>query len=361
MRSSWARPSTPQFATIPATAFFRASLLGNTRIDLDIISGAAASTTSTLRNRLRTYQAATWRTVAVVEVRDSCANLRGRGGDTVAVYADGPGDVRIGAKLIDLGNGIYEAMVFAQIAGAYDISAILGASTFTPTVATPLTTVTSRTDTGVAYSAMHVMDSPWTAEFLPGVISRYSTSVTGVALVAGVAAGIPAHVILQTRDEAYNAVTTSTSAEALRFSATLRLVQEGSSRESIIASINIIGDDESMSVRYVVNFTLHTAGMYQLYIALDGNLISGMPQGIACHPGHTSASWSGVRNDIPRVIQAGALSTLSQRFILQAHDEFNNTIDSGGDMIRVQLRGMGLVIVCFDSERQRLCRHYIGV
>ena len=122
--------------------------------------------------------------------------------------------------------------------------------------------------------------------------------------------------------------------------------------ENMIASFDPIGDDESRSGHHRINFTLYVAGTYQLLIILDGRLIS--PQRIVCHPGHTSASWSGVR-DIPQTIQAGAgaLSTLSRRFHLQARDEFNNTINLGGDIFRVQLRGAGLVPTCFDSEHQR--------
>ena len=345
VRLSWARTTDPLLVTIPAGAFYRASALGDTAIDLDIISGPATNIASSLARHSKVYKAATWDTLAVVEIRDSCGNLRHKGGDALALFADGPGDVRVDATLVDRGNGTYLALMFAEASGIYVINAVVGL----PDIRTsPSSSLIPRSEIEPKFRAMHVVGSPWQAEFLPGAISRHTTSVGGPGLVAGVTAGILANLILYARDAAYNPVTAGV--ELSRFSATLVPMQgtaAGSLRPNEKIDANITGIDSGMlnTGQYRVEVLLHLAGTHQRWIMIDGAFISGMPQEIVCHPGQTSA----LRSELPdgplqaaKAAAVGALTT-SRQFIIQARDEYGNKLTSGGEVFRVLLRGIKTV------------------
>ena len=321
---------------------------------MDISPGSATGETSTLASAPRTHTAAAWDSIGIVEIRDSCANLRHQGGDALAVFAEGPDDVRIDAPLTDHGNGTYEPLVFAMVSGTYTISAVVGL----PRARAHFTlTSNSQTEIESTFREAHVVGSPWKVKILPGVISRHTTSVSGEELAAGVAAGNPVLLTLNTRDAAYNSLANLSSAEAARFSATLTLQKNAAQEEKVKANIIPLDGGTATEGQYAVNFILSAAGTHRLWVSLDGMLISRMPQEITCRPGRVSPSRSGVSGNLPRTTVAAEQSTPDHHFIVRARDSFGNAIATGGEAFRVQLRGARSVARVFALEHQGQCTH----
>lgn len=342
LRLSWTRTSLDDWNIIPASAFLRQVLIANETYKMTVYSGAAVPRRSSVTNRRMAYPASIWNEVAVVEVRDACANLRGTvfDADPVAVVAYGQGgarDQRLVATITDHGNGTYSASMLASIAGNYTVVAVVGAEAVAGALASVGDGVyfsSSRAQAERAYVEAHVRGSPWTVAFDPGPISASTTSASGTPLSpSGVVAGVkPALVIIQARDATYNGQQSSTTAEASRFNASLSL-----SKHATHPNMSILPLDAG---RYAIDQpSLTVAGDYELSISFEGIEISGSPYRVVCHPSVAAAANTSALGQVPRVALAGVDAEPSRRFIVRARDAFGNPHRLGGAVFVVQLRG----------------------
>lgn len=342
LRLSWTRTSLNDWSIVPASAFVRQELIANETYEMMVYSGAAVPRRSSVTGRRMAFPTSIWNNVAVVEVRDACANLRGAvfDSDPVAVVAYGQGlarDQRLLATITDHGNSTYSASILASIAGNYTVVAVVGAEA----VAGALASVgdgtyfsSSRAQAERAYVGAHVRGSPWTVAFDPGPISAATTSASGTPLSpSGVEAGVkPALVTIQARDATYNTQQVSTIGEASRFKASLSL-----SKHAIYFNMSVSPLDAGS---YAIDQpSLTVAGAYELRISFEGIEISGSPYRVLCHPGVAAAANTSARGQVPRVALAGVDAEPSRRFVVRARDAYGNPHRLGGAIFVVQLRG----------------------
>ena len=156
--------------------------------------------------------------------------------------------------------------------------------------------------------------------------SKHSTLLVGTALVAGVTAGTPAHLIL------HEHATLSNIDWNKNISVSLKLVQPHgiSNVRAWVADSSVRASRSLRRGRLMIRFILCRAGIYQLRVFLNGSIL-GVPVALQCRSGHMSASWSGVRDE-----PLG-------RYIVKARDEFGNSIPVGGEAVRIRAQGSGLV------------------
>ena len=171
-----------------------------------------------------------------------------------------------------------------------------------------------------------MIDAPWTADFVHAAASKHSTLLVGTALVAGVTAGTPAHLILH-EHAALSHIDWNKN-----ISVSLKLVQPHgiSNVRAWVADSSVRASRSLRRGRLVIRFILYRAGIYQLRVFLNGSILGG-PVALQCRSGHMSASWSGVRDE-----PLG-------RYIVKARDEFGNSIPVGGEAVRIRAQGSGLV------------------
>ena len=311
VRCSWASKERPELTRIPSASFSRTALVGTSPILFDVIPGFPDGSASRIIRRRQEYQVANWSPVAVFEIRDSCANLRARGGDHPAIYLDAPPE-DISTVVTDLKSGLYEALVYVKAVRKYTITAYA----WSP-----------QSSSATSSSGQSLMiDAPWTADFVHAAASKHSTLLVGTALVAGVTAGTPAHLILH-EHAALSHIDWNKN-----ISVSLKLVQPHgiSNVRAWVADSSVRASRSLRRGRLMIRFILCRAGIYQLRVFLNGSIL-GVPVALQCRSGHMSASWSGVRDE-----PLG-------RYIVKARDEFGNSIPVGGEAVRIRAQGSGLV------------------
>ena len=307
VRCSWASKERPELTRIPPASFSRTALVGTSPILFDVIPGFPDGSASRIIRRRHEYQVANWSPVAVFEIRDSCANLRARGGDHPVVLLDSD----ISTVVTDLKSGVYEALVYVKTAGPHTVTAYA----WSP-----------QSSSATSSAAQSLIDAPWTADFVHAAASKHSTLLVGTALVAGVTAGTPAHLILH-EHAALSHINWNKN-----ISVSLKLVQPHgiSNVRAWVADSSVRASRNLRRGRLVIRFILYRAGIYQLRVFLNGSIL-GVPVALQCRSGHMSASWSGVRDE-----PLG-------RYIVKARDEFGNSIPVGGEAVRIRAQGSGLV------------------
>ena len=307
VRCSWASKERPELTRIPSASFSRTALVGTSPILFDVIPGFPDGSASRIIRRRQEYQVANWSPVAVFEIRDSCANLRARGGDHPVVLLDSD----ISTVVTDLKSGVYEALVYVKTAGPHTVTAYA----WSP-----------QSSSATSSAAQSLIDAPWTADFVHAAASKHSTLLVGTALVAGVTAGTPAHLILH-EHAALSHINWNKN-----ISVSLKLVQPHgiSNVRAWVADSSVRASRSLRRGRLMIRFILCRAGIYQLRVFLNGSIL-GVPVALQCRSGHMSASWSGVRDE-----PLG-------RYIVKARDEFGNSIPVGGEAVRIRAQGSGLV------------------
>ena len=211
----------------------------------------------------------------------------------------------------DLKSGVYEALVYVKTAGPHTVTAYA----WSP-----------QSSSATSSAAQSLIDAPWTADFVHAAASKHSTLLVGTALVAGVTAGTPAHLILH-EHAALSHIDWNKN-----ISVSLKLVQPHgiSNVRAWVADSSVRASRSLRRGRLMIRFILCRAGIYQLRVFLNGSIL-GVPVALQCRSGHMSASWSGVRDE-----PLG-------RYIVKARDEFGNSIPVGGEAVRIRAQGSGLV------------------
>lgn len=343
-----------EWTAIPAESFVRPVLVANETRRNVAFANVAHAAVSTVTGTRSSYPASVWRDVAILEVRDRCANLRDAvfDSDPVAVVAFGP--QRLIATITDNGNSTYTASVLAEITGTYTFMAVVGARAVAAAAASA---AVSRTETELAFIGSQLLGSPWTIDFVPGPISAFASAATGQSLATGVVSGAVGRVFVQARDSTYNVVSASWE-DSVAFVATVRST-----------TTTIVVEDG----QYVVSFVLLTAGTYELHVTYDGAEIGGSPYAIVCHPASANATTTSPVGLVPRVVLANVAAEPSRRFIVQARDAHLNSLHIGGQLFRVLLRGPerdvgvvhdrrdGTYAVRFSSENLTIGEYEIDV
>ncbi|KAJ8601307.1 hypothetical protein CTAYLR_007233 [Chrysophaeum taylorii] len=351
IRLEWTRTSARNWTIVPADAFCRPVLIKNTTYHNTIYTGIAHFTSSTVTGTKKTYPSSVWNDVAVVEVRDSCANLRSAVFDSDPVAVIAYGRQRLLATVLDHGNSTYTASILVDIAGNYTLVAVVGPSAVAAAVASvgdTLSAYASRTQAELAFVGSQVRGSPWVVEFEPGPFSPLATSASGAPLgPRGVTAGVRGRVVVQARDSTYNRLLVATPSEAAKLSASLLLHGRGGGGTVLMQDVVAV---HASSGNYAVDFTLTVAGTYALSIKYENVDIAGSPYNVRCHPAATNATTTSARGSVPRVALAGVVAEPSRRFVVQARDEYRNSQLVGGSIFRVQLRGAQRVVGIADDR-----------
>lgn len=302
VRCSWRRNPTVPFVLIPHTAFFHGSLAGGKAIETDIVSGLGDGRSSSLIKSQGSFHVASWSSIALVELRDSCANLRAQGGDGPAIFIHGPGDLRVTANMTDFGNGTYEATVFAKTVGTRAINAF--ASAFATNQAME-----------------NMIGVPWILDFVSISFSSRAAFLGGNAMIAGVIAGAPARIILK-GDALGN------TDSKMQLVVTLDLLPRNP-----CAQLNKSITRGVRRQRHLIDFVLYTIGTYHVQLVFNDTML-GMSAKLQCRSGTMSPSWSGVR-----VMPSVKERLIDSPLLIQARDEFGNEIATGGETIWTQLYG----------------------
>lgn len=325
VKLSWMRTSQPKWTVIPATAFYRRVLVANTTYQNFVFAGVADPRASTVVVKEGLFAASLTNSIAVVEVRDACGNLRGSlfDSDPVAVvaYEQGADDRRVLADVSDHRNSTYTASLRVSTAGDYTFVAVVG----TRNVAAVLDFAagSSRAHAERAFLGAQVRGSPWTSSFFPGPMSVQTTWASGIALTpTGFLAGTTTRIVIESRDAAFNAAQSVASA----FTTSVA----GKSFE--VFEVLGVG-------RYAFDVTLTIAGEFKLKVAFDNIHIAGSPYTLVCRPGPTAAANTSARGFVPRVALAGIVAEPSRRFVVQSRDAFGNLRNLGGSAFVVSIRG----------------------
>lgn len=337
IQAQWQHAAVTSFSPVPLAALFKWCSLGD--VELEVVPGPADNKMAKVKDTRATYRAASWNQVGILQLHDFCGNLR-RQGDLVAVFADGPGDVRIRANVTESTNG-YELHVFTKIAGFYAISAY----------------VLAPSGAKLDGTLMHLIRSPWMAEFLlPDTVSKSVASVSGAVLVAGATAGSPSYLVFATTENFGNS-SKSKDMPYTRLSAAFHMTRvlpgDDGGHLSIFEVPVHIGMPAPLFQKhghYVMSFVLYNAGVYKLRVSSDENLISAVSAKISCLPGGISTTWSALRMNVSTVGHFGLGSIFGRLVYIQSRDAFGNDINSGGESLRVHFRGETPVTGISDDQ-----------
>uniref|UniRef100_A0A7S3JSX7 PA14 domain-containing protein n=1 Tax=Aureoumbra lagunensis TaxID=44058 RepID=A0A7S3JSX7_9STRA len=355
VRLEWRTSDDSDWITVPASAYIRPMRLANTTYYVDVTAGPTVASESTLvLTNNGNYDAGIWTDLGIVEIRDTCSNLRNTdASDAVAVvgYPRQYNNAKpIVAEITDLGNSTYQATALAKIAGDYTFVAVVGTAAVSAAIKSAAIEMSLVTAEEIfALNAAHVRGSPWTAHFAPGAIVASTSSLSGAALFRGVSAGSMARVLVTGRDATYNIVNKNVNAS--KFFVYLRLQLrtneiKPSPSERLIQSVPILLEDG----RVAFDFSLTIAGLYELSATYDGLALAGSPYPVDCLPSIANASTTAPIGALATMARANVAAEPSRRFFIRVRDEFHNDQLVGGQYFRVIVRGVITTIGFADDK-----------
>ena len=339
LRLFWKVPGDINWTRVPDLAFSRSVLVDE--FANDVYAGSADAAKSTVAETKATYVATANNIIGVVEVRDSCGNLRAGsvpGTDSVAVVAFGTSaNERRAATIEALGDGQYQATMLLPVAGSYTLMAVIGPEAAAAALRSVATTTKDAAFISRARAEMDFLgaqitrSAPWIATSTPGSPAA-ATSYASV-LDYEVQAGDTQKVFVVARDLSGNRVDATTVV-------TVKLVlRQRTNDEKVARSERHV--DAVTSAPYEFEVTPVIAGRYELSIQIDGEDIKGSPYRLDCLPGPGNASRTSPKGTLPVTARANVAAEPSRRFLLQARDRYGNDHRQGGLTFRALLRSTG--------------------
>ncbi|CAM9570598.1 unnamed protein product, partial [Ectocarpus fasciculatus] len=283
----------------------------------------------------------------VVQARDVHGNHRGVGGDSVQMYARGPGGVMLHGGAVDTGDGNYTVSAWPVVAGAYHMSVLVSA------LEPSRWALGYRQDVEQAMAGAHVSGSPFRLVVVEGVVAANASLAFGVGIdspLAGGVFGTSTFTIRQgrpppasrARDSMGNRVSSGSTGD---FNVEVFLADE----DTVMTGDGV--DPSPVSVgnavytaggEYEGTYNVTVAGDYALHVTQSstGEHIAGSPFSLHVSPGPSYAATS-VCNDCEAILSAeGNFSVNSTKLIhFSARDAFGNALETGGDEWFVRLRG----------------------
>ncbi|CAM9146088.1 unnamed protein product, partial [Ectocarpus sp. 8 AP-2014] len=270
----------------------------------------------------------------VVQARDVHGNHRGVGGDSVQMYARGPGGVMLHGGAVDTGDGNYTVSAWPVMAGAYHMSVLV--SSLEPSH----WALGYRQAHLQAMAGAHVSGSPFRLVVVEGAVAANASLAFGVGIDSPLAGGVLG--TSAARDSMGNRVSSGSTGD---FNVEVFLADEDTvtmgggvdpSPVSVGNAVYTAGGD------YAGTYNVTVAGDYALHVTQSstGGHIAGSPFSLHVSPGPSYAATS-VCDDCEAIFSAeGNFSVNSTKLVLfSARDAFGNALETGGDEWLVRLRG----------------------
>eukprot|EP00752_Nemacystus_decipiens_P001537 g1506.t1 len=287
----------------------------------------------------------------VVEARDVYGNHRGVGGDSVQMYAQGPGGVLLLSSVFDTGDGNYTVSAWPVVAGAYHVSVLVSALEpsrwalgYRQGVNCILSTSSVRRSVEQATAGAHVSGSPFRLVVVEGAVAANASSADGVGIDSPLAGGVFGTSVftIRARDTMGNRLSSGSTGD---FRVEVFPVNDGDDDGDDALALSSVAVGEAAYTaggEYAGSYNVTAAGDYALHVTLSsgGGHVAGSPFPLHISPGQAYASTS-VCDECEAIFSAeGNFSAGSAKLLrLTTRDVFGNALETGGEAWFVRLRG----------------------